>query len=174
MKTLKYIEGNLLLNKEVEVIGHQANCQHTFGAGIARSIKEMYYEAFDADTRAFGQGLSKLGSLSIGYVKIPRHGTKISQIFNLYGQNFGTDHSKTLNRKTDYEALYSALERMANLLKSNNIDKKMFDFTREPVVGFPYLMGSALGGGSWDIVSRLIETAFDGYESDVLIVKLKQ
>jgi hypothetical protein len=33
-------------------------------------------------------------------------------------------------------------------------------------------MGSFRGGGSFDVVSRLIEVAFDGYEGDVIIYKL--
>jgi hypothetical protein len=48
----------------------------------------------------------------------------------------------------------------------------MFDFDRSPSVGFPYQMGSFRGGGSWDIVSRLIEVAFDGYNGDVIIYRL--
>ena len=172
MKQLKYIEGNLLLNKEVEVIGHQANCQNTFGSGIARSIKEMYPEAYAADTEAAVKKENTLGNLS--YADIPeatanRHGTNICRIYNLYGQNlFGAG-----TRRTNYDALYSALESMTKMLRPTEADKHMFDFCRSPVVGFPYKMGSALGGGSWEVVSRLIEVAFDGYSGDVLIVKLR-
>ena len=36
MKKLIYKEGNLLLAKDVAVIGHQANCQNTFGSGKHR------------------------------------------------------------------------------------------------------------------------------------------
>jgi hypothetical protein len=41
-----------------------------------------------------------------------------------------------------------------------------------PCVGFPYQMGSFRGGGNWDIVSRLIEVAFDDYANDVMVYRL--
>jgi O-acetyl-ADP-ribose deacetylase (regulator of RNase III) len=171
MKTLKYVEGNLLLNKEVTAIGHQANCQNTFGSGIARSIREMYPDAYAVDTLCAIKKQNVLGNFSMAHIpeeQRTKNGTNIHRIFNLYGQNLGTQFKKPGGRMTDYEALYSALVGMAQVLTT-------YDGDHPPaVVGFPYLMGSALGGGSWDIVSRLIEVAFDGYESDVLIVKLKQ
>jgi O-acetyl-ADP-ribose deacetylase (regulator of RNase III) len=177
MKTLKFIDGNLLTNPNVEVIGHQANCQNTFGGGIARAIREMYPEAYAADTAAKMRQENTLGRFSRSEIPLVngiknRHGNYISRIYNLYGQNLGTDHTKLGHRKTDYEALYCALEGMANELRETEEDKMMFDYCREPVVGFPFLMGSALGGGNWHVVQRLIEVAFDGYKSDVLIVRL--
>jgi hypothetical protein len=33
-------------------------------------------------------------------------------------------------------------------------------------------MGSFRGGGNWDIVSRLIEVAFDDYPNDVIVYRL--
>ena len=121
MKALKFVTGNLLLNKDVQVVGHQANCQNTFGSGIARSIREMYVEAYSADRYA-SQGKSNfLGNFSYGNIPIEndgmnRHDNQICRIYNLYGQNLGTDHSKRFDRKTDYEALYNALEGMKNHL----------------------------------------------------------
>ena len=170
MKVLKYIDGNLLLNKEVQAIGHQANCQNTFGSGIARSIREMYPDAYTVDTLCAMKKQNTLGNFSMAHIpkdQRDKHGTNIHRIFNLYGQNLGTQFKKQGGRMTDYEGLYSALVGMEEVLSS-------FDGDHPPaVVGFPFLMGSALGGGDWNIVSRLIEVAFDGYESDVLIVRLK-
>lgn len=168
MKTLRYIDGNLLLNKEVEVIGHQANCQNTFGSGIARSIREMYPEAYAEDTNCAALKQNVLGNCSVARISALRqknHGTKIEWIFNLYGQHL---YGRGV-RQTNYEGLYSALEKMATMLKTGD----EFSNRRELTVGFPYLMGSALGGGNWNVVSRLIEVAFDGYNGDVLIVRLK-
>ena len=67
MKKLIYKEGNLLLAKDVEVIGHQANCQNTFGSGIARTIREMYPDAYKADCDAAIEKVNTLGRFSIGY-----------------------------------------------------------------------------------------------------------
>jgi hypothetical protein len=91
-----------------------------------------------------------------------KHNTQIKKIFNLYGQNLygkGT-------RQTNYDALYNALEGMSKYLTENDMDLPV------PSVGFPYQMGSFRGGGSWDIVSRLIEVAFDDYANDVMIYRL--
>ncbi len=163
MKNLTIIEGNLLRNDRVEVIGHQANCQNTFGSGIARTIREMYPTAYHADTLAARNHQNQLGAISFADIPLNhrKDDTRLHRIYNLYGQGlFGRGI-----RQTNYEALYSALEAMRN-----NIDEAYLD--SPPVVGFPYKMGSDRGGGSWDIVSRLIEVAFDGYESDVVIYQL--
>jgi len=163
MKALKYTNGNLLLNKDVQAIGHQANCQNVFGAGIARSIREMYPEAYETDTRCAEAKLNTLGSVSVACISDERCvalGTNIQLIFNLYGQNL---YGKGV-RQTNYDALYNALVSMATELSTTKVGGSL-------VVGFPYMMGCGLARGSWPIVERLIEVAFDGYESDVIIVK---
>jgi O-acetyl-ADP-ribose deacetylase (regulator of RNase III) len=162
MKKLIYKEGNLLLSKDVEVIGHQANCQNTFGSGIARSIREMYPAAYEADCSAARAKVNTLGRFSVGYIPAENNSSSIRRIYNLYGQNlFGKG-----TRQTNYDALYSALEGMANDLMENDMDLPA------PSVGFPYQMGSFRGGGSFDIVSRLIEVAFDDYPNDVIVYRL--
>lgn len=174
MKKLTYKEGNLLLAKDIEVIGHQANCQNTFGSGIARSIREMYPNAYEADTNAAQQQLNKLGKCSFARV-IDDNSFDPKWVFNLYGQNLygrGT-------RQTNYDALYSAMEEMRNIIENNReFEMPLYDsetryhLNSVPNIGFPYQMGSFRGGGSWDIVSRLIEVAFDNYAGDVLIYRL--
>lgn len=165
MKSLITIDGNLLRNDRVEVAGHQANCQNTFGSGIARTIREMYPTAYEADTLAARDGSNHLGNFS--YADIPlnhrKDGSRLHRIYNLYGQNLygkGT-------RQTNYDALYTALEGM-------RYDIEQTYLNTWPSIGFPYKMGSDRGGGSWDVVSRLIEVAFDGYEGEVLIYRLDQ
>lgn len=162
MKTLKYVTGNLLLSKDVDIIGHQCNCQNTMGSGIARSIREMYPEAWQADIDAASLGKNTLGAISLATITSKtsaKHGTKIKFIFNLYGQNL---YGKGM-RQTDYEAIYSALELMADTLISSALLGP---------VGFPYKMSSDRAGASWDIISRMIEVAFAEYPGDVLIYKL--
>ncbi len=163
MKKLTYKSGNLLLAKDVVAIGHQANCQNTFGSGIARTIREMYPNAYAADTAAFKTGNAKLGEISVGAISSEPNGpSSIRRIYNLYGQNlYGRGP-----RQTNYDALYSALEAMVKHLRESTV-------TDVPV-GFPYKMGSDRGGGSWDVVSRLIEVAFDDYDGDVIIYRLDQ
>ena len=164
MKKLIYKEGNLLLAKDVDVIGHQANCQNTFGSGIARTIREMYPDAYAVDTLCASKKSNILGNFSMAYIpeeQSKKHNTQIKKIFNLYGQNLygkGT-------RQTNYDALYNALEGMSKYLTENDMDLPL------PSVGFPYKMGSDRGGGDFRIVERLIEVAFENYEGDVIIYK---
>jgi O-acetyl-ADP-ribose deacetylase (regulator of RNase III) len=162
MKKLIYREGNLLTSREIVCCAHQANCQNTFGSGIARSIREMYPVAYDADCSAARAKVNTLGRFSVGYIPTDNNISSISRIYNLYGQNLygkGT-------RQTNYDALYSALEGMVHDLTENDMSLPV------PSVGFPFQMGSFRGGGNWDIVSRLIEVAFDGYANDVIVYRL--
>jgi len=162
MKKLIYREGNLLTSREIGCCAHQANCQNTFGSGIARAIREMYPVAYEADCSAARANVNTLGRFSVGYIPANNDISSISRIYNLYGQNLygkGT-------RQTNYDALYSALEGMADDLIENDMDLPV------PSVGFPYQMGSFRGGGNWDIVSRLIEVAFDDYANDVIVYRL--
>lgn len=168
MKKLIYKNGNLLLANDVGVIGHQANCQATFGSGIARTIREMYPEASSVDLLASVRKTNVLGSFSCAKVSTKQN-SSIKFIFNLYGQNLGTVAGSTL-RKTNYEALYNALEGMRSAVEGG---QGMLAEVKNATVGFPYKMGSALGGGSWDVVSRLVEVAFDKYEGDVIIYKFE-
>ena len=171
MKKLTFVEGDLLKHPRVEVIGHQANCQNTFGSGIARSIKEIYPEAYEVDCISAAKKRNDLGTFSAVEIplngKVNRYNNHIRRIYNLYGQNLGTPAGKRM-RMTNYEAIYSALEAMADSLMPESENS-----LQQPVVGFPYLMGSDRGGASWEIVQRLIEVAFDGYQNEVLIVKFK-
>lgn len=171
MKQLIHVDGNLLLNDNVHVIGHSCNCQNVFGGGIALSIKKMYPEAYSADTEAAREGTNRLGNFSKAELTVDRlgknqMGNQISRVYNLYGQNLGIDHTKLYGRKTNYEALYTALERMS-------ADLMMIEGYQSPPIGFPWGMGSGLGGGVWSIVERFIEVAFDKYNGDVYIYKFQ-
>ena len=158
MKKLTNINGNLLTDPRVQVFGHQANCQCVFGAGIAKSIKQMYPSAYQADLDADNKDQNVLGNISY----VIREGNPRA-IFNLYGQNLT---SKT-TRMTNYEALYSAL-----VLMRSKVDALFGD--EPPTIGFPHGMGCGLGGGQWEIVERLIEVSFDGYENEVYVVKFNE
>jgi hypothetical protein len=122
----------------------------------------MYPAAYEADCSAARAKVNTLGRFSVGYIPAENNSSSIRRIYNLYGQNlFGKG-----TRQTNYDALYSALEGMANDLMENDMDLPA------PSVGFPYQMGSFRGGGSFDIVSRLIEVAFDDYPNDVIVYRL--
>lgn len=47
-----YRIGDLLEQKDINVLIHCANSKNIFGAGIAAAVKNKYPEAFEADTLA--------------------------------------------------------------------------------------------------------------------------
>jgi O-acetyl-ADP-ribose deacetylase (regulator of RNase III) len=157
MSKIKEVYANLLTFPKVKVIAHQANCQNTMGSGIARSIREMYPVAYAADSNAAKLRLNRLGNISIAYTSATTKDSKI--IINLYGQDlYGRD-----SRKTNYEAVYCALEKIKDFLVTN----------KHTSIGFPKLMGCALGGGNWNIVRVMIEEVFADFDGDVYIVEFK-
>jgi O-acetyl-ADP-ribose deacetylase (regulator of RNase III) len=171
MKELTYVDGDIFLLPDIHIVGHQANCQNTMGSGIAKTVREWYPEAYQADSNAAKMGHNKLGHLSYCNITSKPVPNDLMMIFNLYGQNlFGREA-----RQTNYDALYTALEKMHRYIYEYfNKDSYRHSTTgRYPTVGFPWKMGCDRAGGDWNIVSRLIEVAFDTYPGDVIIVKFK-
>ena len=154
MKNLTYRDGNLLIQPDIRIIGHQANTQNVFGSGIAASIRVEYPDAFRVDCISAKDRNNSLGNISY-VLDIPRKSTPLS-IFNLYGQPLTSNGY----RQTNYEGLFSALEKMREVCKTQ---------LSSNTVGFPYKMGSDRGGGHWEIVERLIQVAFDHYAGEVII-----
>ena len=59
---------------EIQIIIHGCNCFRSFGAGIAKSIKERYPEAYEADLNTGHGDKNKLGHYS--YAKLSDDKTK--------------------------------------------------------------------------------------------------
>jgi O-acetyl-ADP-ribose deacetylase (regulator of RNase III) len=138
---LRYIKGNLvtaLLYGDVDFIGHQCNCFNTMRRGIAKEIASKIPTAVIADSLTIKGDKSKLGTF-----------TYDSGVYNLYGQyKYGTGLVHT-----DYVYLRAALTAMRN-----DIDNTAAR------VAFPKL-GCGLAGGSWDIVSNIIQEVFNEYDN---------
>lgn len=146
------INKNLLELGEAEVIIHQANCFHTMGTGIAKAIKEMYPEAYEADLRTDRGRPSKLGEISYATRKLiefpyERH------IVNLYGQFY---YGRKM-RYTNYEAVAIGLARI----------KKMFE---NKVLALPFKMGCNNAGGDWRVVRAIIESELS--DNEVFICRI--
>jgi len=130
---------------------HQANCQNTMQSGIARQIRERYPEAYEADCKTVAGDIKKLGTFS--WVKT--HDDKY--IYNCYSQfRYGKEQ-----RHTNYEAIYTALSSIKQHAIANQLN----------VLSLPHNMGCMLGGGSWKIVSSIIEEVFDNSEINMYICK---
>src|SRR5215467_233248 len=83
---MKVIRGDLVklaLAGRFDVIIHGCNCQCTMGAGIAKTIKQVFPEAYEADLATAKGSRAKLGSLSAATIE--RNGCQLT-VVNGYTQ----------------------------------------------------------------------------------------
>ena len=132
-----------------DIICHQVNCQGVMGSGIAKQVREKYpknYETYCVMCKEFKPS-ELLGKVLCGKVR-----DKFI-IANLFAQEkFGYDGKCY----TDYDALHKCLQSVANS-------------SEQKIIAIPYLMGCHRGGGSWDIVYKMIEEVFADSDCEVLI-----
>lgn len=139
--------GNLLTDPDLTHVAHQANLYHTFGAGLALSIRRTWPHAEAADRRTAYGFKGKLGTFSIG----------APTVLNLYAQDGMGPGS------TDYVALRTALAGAEEFLRDGGSRVRL---------GLPYRLGCGLAGGSWPKVYGIIEAVFGKSPVQVVIVKL--
>lgn len=133
---MKTIEGNIL-GITSGIICHQVNCRGVFGAGLALQIRNKYPEAYRKYIEVHNTDGLKLGKPFYGWVS-----DKLI-IYHLPAQyRFGKN-----GQHTNYNALRECLETVAN---------NLVNFSNMPLY-IPYGMGCGFGGGSWEIVSQIIE-----------------
>lgn len=144
------LTGDLLVLAEqgqFDVIVHGCNCFCTMGAGIAKTIKAKFPEAYQADLQTISGDRGKLGTYS--QVKIQREGTEFV-IVNAYTQfNW---------RGRGIKADYAAIEQVFKLIKSQFSGL---------CIAYP-LIGAGLAGGDWTVISKIIDEALDGENHTVV------
>lgn len=129
-----------------DVIVHGCNCHCNMGAGIAKTIRETWPEAYAADCATKKGDRDKMGSYSfatIGDVTI----------VNLYTQY---DYTRD---KVDVE--YDMLEAGLRKVKEDFRGKR---------IGLP-LIGAGLAGGAWGIIKEIIGNAFVGEDVTVVVFR---
>jgi O-acetyl-ADP-ribose deacetylase (regulator of RNase III) len=79
---MKIIENDdlirLALEGKFDVIVHQCNCFHNFGAGFALSLLRIFPEAFEADKKTTKGDREKMGTISFQGLNI----VKVYQVIN--------------------------------------------------------------------------------------------
>lgn len=150
---ITYKKGNLLEQPDIDVIIHQANLFHTFGAGIAKQIKEKFPEAYAADCKTVHGDKSRLGNYSYAF-------SNDKLILNLYSQ-FGLSSS---NRVTSYDAMVTGLTKI-----KLDIECNVFDLQDNFKIGMPHKIGCGLANGNWEIVNSILKSIFEDSELDVNI-----
>lgn len=138
---IHYVKGDLLAS-DCDVIVHGCNCLNTFGAGIAKQIREQYPEANAADQRTVRGDKKKLGTIRV----VPSNGRFIVNLYSQY------DHGG-LGRGgvyVDYDALENGMLELRTWA---------FQMDKWPKIGMPRI-GCGLAGGEWDIVESIIDAVF--------------
>ncbi len=133
------IKGDLIklaIEGEFDLIIHGCNCFCTMGAGIAKTIKQTFPEAYKADLATEKGDKSKLGTISWAKSKTTS-GELI--IVNAYSQF----NWRGRGRKVDYEAIKEVFKKV----------KEEFSGLK---IAYPAI-GAGLAGGDWQIISEIIE-----------------
>ena len=131
---------------------HQANAYQCFGAGIAKSIREQFPEAYEADKKTKYGDKDKLGTFSVAQLN-----GCFKFIYNLYGQwQYGRR-----GRNTSYDAVEDGLLSIVQHAYDNDLAR----------LGLPFNMGCRLGGGNWKVVRAIIESIFPAEAVDLYICR---
>ena len=141
---MKIIEGDLIqlaLDGEFDLIIHGCNCFCSMGAGIAKSIREIFPEAHEIDLQTEKGSRDKLGTISFATAV---RGSHEITIVNGYTQ-YSSGGSGVL---VDYPAVLSVMKKV----------KSGFSGRR---IGYP-MIGAGLARGNWDIISEIIKEQLQG------------
>lgn len=143
---------------DADVICHQVNCRGVMNFGIAKRVKELYPQVYDAYFN-YCESVKAVGSKTllgrIQNIKISS-GTTDKYICNLFAQdNFGYEGRLF----TNYEALKECFEQV-----------KIFHFNSR--IAIPYLIGCGKGGGDWKTIETIILNTFS--RNDVTICRRKK
>jgi len=148
---IKEITNLLTIYKDITsikegIIVHQVNCVGVMGAGIALMIRDRWPKVYTEYKKWYLSGDLKLGNIQLINVEP-----------NLYVCNLAGQYDiGVYERKTNYNAVREGFKKLRNL--------SIFE---EMSVFIPYKMGCRLGGGNWDIYSKIIEEEYP----DAIIVR---
>ena len=135
---IEYRTGDLFDDPEAKYIIHCCNAMGRARSGFAKAVRDRYPEAFveyEKESRENGLMMSQI---------IPYTTPDGRIIFNLIGQkNYGYDGK----RYVSYDAIAKGFE---------GLDEVSLDLGMSSL--FMPLIGSGLAGGSWRVISSIVET----------------
>jgi len=141
---MNIIKGDLVqlgLEGKFDVIIHGCNCFCTMGAGIAKSIRDNFPEAYQADLKTNMGDKNKLGTYSCAQVNKQENRLTIVNGYTQYdfsGENVLVD--------------YGAIRDLFSKIKKNFQNQK---------IGYPKI-GAGLAKGDWQIISGIISEELKG------------
>tara|TARA_R110000765_G_scaffold28525_7_gene68740 strand:- start:9226 stop:9741 length:516 start_codon:yes stop_codon:yes gene_type:complete len=166
---IKHVKGDLLKFPEgINYICQSCNGENVMGGGIAKQIKAEIPEMFRADTKhPTPIGEERLGEFSAAGFK--RNGVKRVG-FNVYGQLLSELSPSGI--PTNYKALMRGLMGVKQALKNNYAKRSLWQLKQpDIIIGIPWLMGSGLGGGDFEVVQTIIECVFHDLECTIVYVE---
>lgn len=141
---MKVVRGDLLklaLDGTFDVIIHGCNCQCVMGAGIAKSIKALFPEAYEADCQTTKADRSKLGTISSATVERKEHEITVVNGYTQF-------HWKGKGVLADYDAIRSVMAAVKEQCNGKRI-------------GYPRI-GAGLAKGDWKVISEIIDEELEG------------
>ena len=148
-----YYYNNILRNSNANLICHQTNCQGKMNSGVAKAIRDKWFNVYQAYLTAYEYGEVNLGTV------IPARITRTQWIMNMCAQDkYGYDGKIY----TNYEALQKCLNKVCVMC---TFLKDFYEIT--PTIAFPYKMSCCRGGGNWDIVLDMIDKTFVDYNVEI-------
>jgi O-acetyl-ADP-ribose deacetylase (regulator of RNase III) len=138
--------GNLLHVKAGHIV-HGCNAQGVMGSGVALGVKQDFPQAYEAYTQVYTKHGLKLGQ---AYPVLINPNLMIWNAVtqNLYGKG---------SRMVSYDAVEECFSVVNYFIHEHEADQKQAP-TME--VHIP-LIGSARGGGNWEIIREIIEQTMD-------------
>lgn len=136
---LKHTKGNLLDLAEAgefDVVVQGCNCFNTMGGGIAREIRERYWQAAEVDNLTTRGDYNKLGNWTSALVVTPTTEFEIINAYTQYNMSMGEDVFE-----------YTAFDLI--------LQKLVFAYGTERI-GLPYI-GMGLAGGDKYKIMTMIE-----------------
>jgi O-acetyl-ADP-ribose deacetylase (regulator of RNase III) len=126
---------------ELEVLVHGCNCFCTMGAGIAKTIKQVFPAAYQADLATAKGDRAKLGTYSLAQVAVQGQPLVVLNAYTQYQWRGPGPHA-------DYEAIRQVFRRV----------KAAYGGKR---IGYPAI-GAGLAGGDWPLIAAIIEEELTG------------
>jgi len=151
---MKIIKGDLIHFAEqgvFDLIVHGSNCFCKMGAGIAKSIKQHFPDAYEADLTTKKGDKRKLGTWTIGHIDLD-----------------SGDELLVMNGYTQYDYRGKGPHADYNAIKSVFNGIKVFYPCLK--IGYPKI-GAGLAGGDWSRISKIIDEQLEGMDHTLVEFK---
>lgn len=165
---IQYERGDLLSAPE-RVICHGCNAQGKMNKGVAKLIREQEPAAYEFYMNAYEEAITRgekslpLGSAT--WVKGVKHVIINAVIQENYRKNYEPDGIQYV----DYDAVRKVIQQINATAKASQGDGALNYFGRIETVAFP-LIGAGLAGGSWKIISEIIEEESTDFQPVVYLL----